>query len=61
MDRTVGFGVDRLRRDVGWEPEFTFPAAVEHTWEWFQREGLDKRDFDFGWEDQLLRQVEARG
>jgi len=60
-NRNVVFGVDRLRRDVGWEPEFTFPAAVEHTWEWFRREGLDKRDFDFGWEDQLLRQVEARG
>ena len=60
-NRNVVFGIDRLRRDVGWEPEFTFPAAVEHTWEWFRREGLDKREIDFGWEDKLLRQVEARG
>jgi nucleoside-diphosphate-sugar epimerase len=57
----VVFGIDRLRRDVGWEPEFTFPAAVEQTWDWFRREGLDERDIDFEWEDELLRQVEARG
>jgi nucleoside-diphosphate-sugar epimerase len=57
-NRNVVFGVDRLRRDVGWEPEIPFPAAVEHTWDWFRREGLhEKRDFDFGWEDDLLHQV----
>ena len=40
---------------VGWEPEYTFEAAVEHTYEWYRREALDKtREFDFAWEDALL-------
>ena len=60
-NRNVVFGIDRLRQDVGWEPEMTFPAAVEQTWDWFRREGLDQREIDFGWEDQLLRQIEALG
>ncbi|MBW2268622.1 MAG: NAD-dependent epimerase/dehydratase family protein [Deltaproteobacteria bacterium] len=59
-NRNVLFGVDRLRRDVGWEPEFDLKRAVEHTWEWFQAQGLHENpSFDFGWEDELLRQIEA--
>jgi nucleoside-diphosphate-sugar epimerase len=54
-NRSVFFSVQRLRRDVGWEPEYTFPAAVAQTWEWMQREGLDRsRDFDFGFEDDMI-------
>jgi nucleoside-diphosphate-sugar epimerase len=59
-NRNALFSVDRLRRDVGWEPEFDLRRAVEHTWEWFQAEGLHRDpSFDFGWEDELLRQIEA--
>lgn len=61
-NRNVLFGIDRLRRDVGWEPEVDFPGAVERTWEWFDREGLaETRDFDFGFEDQILAFVAERG
>jgi nucleoside-diphosphate-sugar epimerase len=61
-NRNVIFGVDRLRRDVGWEPEVRFPTAVERTWEWFQREGLtETRTFDFSFEDQILGLVADRG
>ncbi len=53
-NRNVLFGIERLRRDVGWEPEIPFPAAVEHTWRWFHDTGLhETRRFDFGWEDAL--------
>ncbi len=59
-NRNALFSVDRLRRDVGWEPEFDLRRAVEHTWEWFQAEGLHQNpSFDFGWEDELLRQIEV--
>jgi nucleoside-diphosphate-sugar epimerase len=55
-DRNVIFSVDKLRRDVGWEPELTFPAAVERTWRWYQAAGLpDTQDFDFAFEDELIR------
>jgi nucleoside-diphosphate-sugar epimerase len=54
-NRSVFFSTDRLRADTGWEPEYTFPAAVEQTWAWMQREGLDRSlEFDFGFEDELI-------
>jgi len=57
-NRSVLFSVERLKRDIGWTPEYDFRGAVEQTWEWFQREGLDRtRDFDFAWEDDLLARV----
>ena len=58
-NRSVIFGIDRLRRDVGWEPEYTFPAAVEQTWRWFRDSGRsEQQSFEFGWEDELIRQVQ---
>jgi nucleoside-diphosphate-sugar epimerase len=61
-NRNVVFGVDRLRDDVGWRPEFTFPAAVEHTYAWFRQQRLHETlAFDWGWEDQLLALVRKGG
>ncbi len=55
---SVFFSVDRLCQDIGWEPEYNFRASVEHTYEWFRREGLDKsREFDFSFEDALLERL----
>jgi nucleoside-diphosphate-sugar epimerase len=54
----VFFSVDRLCADIGWEPEYGFRAAVEQTYEWYRREGLDKtREFDFSFEDALLERL----
>jgi nucleoside-diphosphate-sugar epimerase len=54
-DRSVVFGIDRLRRDVGWEPEYTFESMVQQTYEWFVQQGLDRSlEFDFAAEDQIL-------
>jgi len=57
-DRSALFGVDKLRRDCGWEPELNFPRTVERTWRWYQSEGLaENQRFDFGFEDELIRLV----
>jgi len=57
-DRSALFGVDKLRRDCGWEPELSFPRTVERTWRWYQSEGLaENQRFDFGFEDELIRLV----
>jgi nucleoside-diphosphate-sugar epimerase len=57
---SVFFSSDRLRRDVGWEPEYTFPGMVAQTYEWFRREGLNQtREFDFSFEDELLARLGA--
>jgi hypothetical protein len=62
-NRSVLFDIDRLRRDIGWAPEYTFPSMVEHTYEWWRRAGLDRtQQFDFSFEDLLLERVsELRG
>jgi nucleoside-diphosphate-sugar epimerase len=55
------FSVERLREDVGFRPAYTFAAAVEHTYEWFQREGLaEALTFDWAWEDRLLAHIKDR-
>ena len=60
-NKNVVFGIERLRQDVGWEPEIRFPAAVAQTFEWFQSERLlEKLAFDFSFEDEILRQLRAR-
>lgn len=60
-DRSALFSIDKLRRHVGWEPELTFPAAVERTWRWYQGEGLpESQRFDFRFEDELIRLVRER-
>ena len=52
------FSIDRLRADIGWEPEYTFRAAVEQTYAWFLDTGLDKtRTFDFSFEEALLERL----
>jgi nucleoside-diphosphate-sugar epimerase len=54
-NRSVVFGIDRLRRDIGWEPEYTFASMVEQTYDWWCRAGRDRtQEFDFSFEDQLL-------
>ncbi|HLY81912.1 MAG TPA: SDR family oxidoreductase [Acidimicrobiales bacterium] len=54
----VVFSTDRLRRDAGWEPDYTFRSMVEQTYGWFRGEGLHTtRQFDFTFEDQLLARL----
>jgi nucleoside-diphosphate-sugar epimerase len=61
-NRSVIFGNERLREDVGWRPEFTFPAAVEHTYAWFRQQRLHETlTFDWSWEDHLLELVKVHG
>ncbi len=52
---TAQCSAQRIRRDIGWEADYSFAAAVEHTYDWFRREGLDRTSqFDFTLEDNLL-------
>ncbi len=59
-DESVLFSSDRLRKDIGWEPQYDFAAAVAQTYDWFASSGLaDTRDFDFAPEDKLLARLGA--
>lgn len=60
-NRSVFFGIERLKQDVGWRPEYSFRGAALQTWRWMREQGLDESlDFDFSMEDELLERV-ARG
>ena len=50
----------RVRAELGLRPRYTLGAGLAHTLAWYTREGLDKRDVDFGAEDALLRSLGAR-
>ena len=57
-NRNVVFGIERLREDIGWVPQYNFAASVQQTWEWFQGDKIAReREFDFVFEDEVLRRI----
>jgi UDP-glucose 4-epimerase len=44
----------RIRAELGIAPRYTLPAGLAQTFEWYLREGLDRRDVDFTAEDRVL-------
>jgi nucleoside-diphosphate-sugar epimerase len=44
-------------RALGVRPAFTLSAGLAQTFEWYLREGLDRRDVDFTAEDAILRRA----
>ncbi len=57
-NRSVVFSIDKLRADIGWAPEYTLAAMVDHVYRWMVAEGLDRSlDLDFSFEDQILAYV----
>lgn len=52
------FSIDRARTDLGWQPEYTFEAAVEQTWRWFVDTGRrESVEFDWAFEDALIERT----
>ena len=49
----------RVRAELGVSPRYTLAAGLTDTFEWYQREGLDRREVDFTAEDAVLRSLGA--
>ena len=47
----------KVREEIGVRPRYTLASGLAQTFEWYVREGLDRRDIDFSSEDALLRQL----
>ncbi len=45
----------RVRSELGIRPAYTLAAGLARTFDWYLREGLDRRPVDFSLEDRLLR------
>jgi nucleoside-diphosphate-sugar epimerase len=44
----------KIRRELGIRPRYSLAAGLTRTFEWYLREGLDKRAVDFAEEDAIL-------
>lgn len=51
------FSIDAALADLDWTPSFGLEAAYRDSWEWFDREGRDRYDFDFSADDRLLAEL----
>ena len=48
-----------VRAELGVRPRYSLAAGLAQTLEWYRREGLDRREIDFGAEDARLRSLGA--
>lgn len=59
-NRSVIYSSQALNRDVGWRPRYSFAGAVQQTWDWYVDSGeLARSNFDFGFEDELIRRLRS--
>lgn len=47
----------KIRADLGIRPVYTLASGLAQTFEWYLREGLDRREIDFSSEDALLTRL----
>jgi nucleoside-diphosphate-sugar epimerase len=54
------YSVAKLRGQLGYQHKYTFEQGMRQTFEWFTSEGLDRDvEWDFAYEDELLRRLGA--
>jgi nucleoside-diphosphate-sugar epimerase len=51
------FSIDRALADLDWAPSFGLEAAYRDSYEWFDREGRDRYEYDFSADDAVLGQL----
>jgi nucleoside-diphosphate-sugar epimerase len=51
------FTTTKVRAELGLRPRYTLAGGLAQTFEWYLREGLDRRDIDFSAENTLLRRL----
>lgn len=55
------FSIDKIRRDLGWEPKFSLAEGLADSFAWFRDGGRDKYEYDFSADDEVLAEIERRG
>lgn len=58
-NRNVLFGIDKVRRDIGFEPEFGLVDMIAEVRDWMEAESV-RNDFDWTLEDQILELVKQQ-
>ena len=48
------YSVDKALADLDWAPQFGLESGYRDSYEWFDREGRDRYEYDFSRDDQVL-------
>jgi nucleoside-diphosphate-sugar epimerase len=51
------FSIDKALRHLDWAPQFGLLAGYQNSYEWFDREGRDRFDYDWSGDDDVLAQL----
>ncbi len=57
-NQDTSFSIDRLRTDVGWEPEHTTATMLDRAYQWWADSEQVATEFDWSTETQLLEQLD---
>ncbi len=56
------FSIDKIRRDLGWEPRLSIAEGLADSYRWFAQEGgREKYEYDFSADAAVLAEIERRG
>ena len=56
------FSIDKIKRDLGWEPRLTIAEGLADSYRWFRDEGgREKYEYNFSADKEVLAELERRG
>jgi nucleoside-diphosphate-sugar epimerase len=55
------FSIEKVRRDLGWEPALSIAEGLADSYKWFCEGGRDIYAYDFTADDAVLAELERRG
>jgi nucleoside-diphosphate-sugar epimerase len=54
--------IDKIRRELGWEPQLSIAEGLADSYRWFAQEGgREKYEYDFSADEEVLAEIAARG
>lgn len=55
------FSIEKIRRELGWEPHFTIAEGLADSYRWFRDGGRERYDYDFSADEQVLEELDRLG
>lgn len=55
------FSIDRIRHDLGWEPQLGLAEGLADSYAWFRDGGREQYTYDFSADDAILEEFARRG
>ena len=56
------FSIEKIKRDLGWEPQMSIAQGLADSYRWFAHEGgRENFTYDFSMDDEVLAEIGRRG